>query len=112
VENAEGLFLTGDDMTWFRSLYVGEAPLDDPRASPLLAADLSGLAPAIVITAEFDPLRDDGEAYADALADAGVSVRRRRFDGLIHGFFAMGSASDAAKAAAGEICAELREILA
>ena len=84
-ENAEGLFLTGDDMTWFRSLYVGDHDLADPRVSPLIAADLSGLPPAVVITAEFDPLRDDGEAYAEALEAAGVPVRKRRFDGLIHG---------------------------
>ena len=111
-ENAEGLFLTGDDMTWFRSLYVGDRDLKDPRISPLMAADLSGLPPAVVITAEFDPLRDDGEAYAVALEAAGVPVRRRRFDGLIHGFFAMGTASTAALEAADEVCDELRELLA
>ena len=111
-ENAEGLFLTADDMAWFRSLYVGDRDLSDPRISPLMAADLGGLPPAVVITAEFDPLRDDGEAYAEALEAAGVPVRRRRFDGLIHGFFAMGTASTAALDAADEVCAELRELLA
>ena len=112
AENAEGLFLTGDDMEWFRGLYVGESDLTDPRISPLLADDLAGLPPAVVITAEFDPLRDDGEAYAEALEDAGVPVRRRRFDGLIHGFLAMGTASPAAAGAAQEVCGELRELLA
>ena len=110
-ENAEGLFLTGDDMTWFRSQYVGDHDLADPRISPLMAADLSGLPAAVVITAEFDPLRDDGEAYAEALEAAGVSVRKRRFDSLIHGFFAMGTASTAALEAADEVCDELRELL-
>jgi acetyl esterase len=110
-ENAEGLFLTEDDMTWFRGLYAGEGPFDDPRLSPLLSEDLSGLPPALLITAELDPLRDDGEAYGDALAAAGVEVIRRRYDGLIHGFFAMGAISNAAGSAVDEICADLRKLL-
>ena len=111
-ENGDGLFLTLDDMEWFRSLYVGDGPVDDPRVSPLLAEDLSGLPPAIVITAELDPLRDDGEAYAEALEEAGVPVTRRRFDSLIHGFFAMGTASKAAERAVEEVCKELANALA
>ena len=112
-ENGEGLFLTEDDMRWFEAQYLAAGdPRDDPRTSPLLAEDLSGLPSAIVITAELDPLRDDGEAYAQALEEAGVRVLRRRYDGLVHGFFAMGPVSAAAKAAADEVCSDLREILA
>lgn len=111
-ENAEGLFLTRDDMNWFEAHYLGAAdPREDPRVSPLLADDLSGLPPAIVATAEMDPLRDDGEAYADALEAAGVPVVRRRFDGLVHGFFAMGGFSSTVQVAIVEICGELRRML-
>jgi acetyl esterase/lipase len=112
IENADGYFLTRDDMVWFRGHYVGEGPPDDPRLSPLLADDLSGLPPAIVVTAELDPLRDDGEAYAEALEAAGVEVIRRRYDGLVHGFFAMGAFSRAAARAVEEICTDLRKLLA
>lgn len=109
--NGDGLFLTGDDMRWFREQYIGDGPRTDPRASPLRAEDLSGLPPAVVITAEFDPLRDDGEAYADALEAAGVPVVKRRFDSLIHGFFAMGTVSDAAAGAIEEVGEALRNLL-
>lgn len=112
AENGEGLFLTADDMRWFESNYLPpDVPRDDPRASPLLADDLAGLPPAVVVTAELDPLRDDGEAYAEALEAAGVPVMRRRFDGLIHGFFAMGAFSGAARRAVGDVCCDLRELL-
>ena len=111
AENGDGLFLTGDDMRWFREKYLGDGSRTDPRASPLHAEDLSGLPPAVVITAEFDPLRDDGEAYADALEAAGVAVDRRRFDGLIHGFFAMETVSSAAASAIEEVGAKLRDLL-
>jgi len=111
-ENGEGLFLTADDMRWFESNYLPEdVRREDPRVSPLLAADLSGLPPAALVTAELDPLRDDGEAYAEALAAAGVRVITRRFDGLVHGFFAMGAFSAAAREAVGQVCADLRELL-
>ncbi len=112
VENAEGLFLTADDMRWFGDHYVPDGALrSDPRASVLLAQDLSGLPPAIVATAEFDPLRDEGEAYAAALEKAGVRVDARRYDGLIHGFFGLGPVSPGSAAAARELCAALRELL-
>lgn len=91
VENAEGYLLTADSMDWFIGHYLsGGADAKEPRVSPLFADDLRGLAPALVITAEFDPLRDEGEAYADRLKEAGNDVTARRFDGQIHGFFAMG----------------------
>ena len=112
VDNGEGLFLTADDMRWFRSHYLhDEEHVHDPRASVLLAPDLTGLPPAVIGTGEYDPLRDEGEAYAKALEDAGVKVVLRRYDGLIHGFFGMGSFSPASATAAADLCAELRVLL-
>jgi len=112
VENGEGLFLTAEDMRWFRNHYLqDDAHKADPRASVLLAPDLSGLPPAVVGTGEYDPLRDEGEAYAAALEAAGVKVVLRRYDGLIHGFFGMGTWSPASAAAAKDLCEELRAVL-
>jgi acetyl esterase len=96
-ENGEGYLLTKDGMVWFVGHYLGPTgEPKDPLASPLYADDLSGAAPATVLTAEFDPLRDEGEAYADRLSAAGVPTEMVRFDGMIHGFFALGAAVDAA----------------
>ena len=87
---AEGFLLDRADMQWFISLYApAESQRKDSRASPLLAQDLSGLPPALVLTAAFDVLRDEGEAYAAALRAAGVDVRARRMHGLVHGFLSM-----------------------
>lgn len=88
---AEGFYLTENDRQWcMRHYFAGsEDDATDPRASPALADDLSGLAPAIVITAGFDPLRDEGEAYAEALRQAGVRVILDRVPELIHGFINM-----------------------
>lgn len=85
---SDGFFLTRIDMDWFRELYLGGASIDptDPRISPLLADDLSGLPPALVVTAGFDPLRDEGDQYAAALAGAGVEVDHRTFGSLVHAF--------------------------
>jgi acetyl esterase len=111
AENGEGYFLTADDMRWFRDHYVGHLEdLTQHRVSPL-RGDLSGLPPAVVVTAEFDPLRDEGESYAAALAEAGVRVEQRRYDGLIHGFFDMAALSPACEQAVREACRLLREIL-
>ena len=111
TENGEGYFLTRADMAWFAGHYVaGEDPAN-PRLSPLRAPDLSGLPPAVVATAEYDPLRDQGDAYADALEQAGVPVVKRRYDGLIHGFFDLSALSPAAAAAVHEIGADLRGLL-
>lgn len=89
-ENSEGYFLTGETMQWFHDQYVPDE-IDDGNiyAHPRLAADLSGLPPATVITAGFDPLRDDGAAYAQRLADDGIPVEFHNFEGMIHGFFNM-----------------------
>ncbi len=108
-ENAEGFFLTREMMRWFWHHYL-EKPehAADPYASPLRAATLVGVAPATVITAEYDPLRDEGEAYAERLRDAGVSTSLTRYDGVIHGFFGMGDAIDKARLAIAQAAAELR----
>lgn len=86
AEFASGFFLTSAQMDWYEANYITPADRTDPLASPLLAADLSGLAPAYVAVAGFDPLRDEGEEYARALADAGVPVTLRRHGGLVHPF--------------------------
>ena len=110
-ENAEGYFLDLATMVWFMGHYAGD-PMHhtDPRLSPL-RGKLEGLPPTVVVTAEFDPLRDEGEAYAAALADAGVEVEVRRFDGMIHGFFDMGPHSSSAQAAIDETCALFAKLL-
>jgi acetyl esterase len=113
LENAEGYFLTAEDMIWFGSMYLNDdADRRDPRASTIHAGSLAGAPPAVIGTAEFDPLRDEGEAYAKALADAGVEVRLARYDGLIHGFYGMGPLSAAAAAAVTDMNASLKDLLA
>jgi acetyl esterase len=88
---AEGFMLTRASMEWFRSHYLPDpADWESPLAAPGLAEDLSGLAPAAVFTAGFDPLRDEGRDYADALTTAGVAVQYRCYDDMVHGFFGMG----------------------
>jgi acetyl esterase len=90
TENADGYLLTKDSMEWFWNHYLrNEEDGKNPYASPLQAKDLSGLPPALVLTGEFDPLRDEGEAYAERLKEAGVPVESKRYDGMIHGFFWM-----------------------
>jgi acetyl esterase len=107
-DNAEGYLLTHGDMVWFWNHYLGDGDGAEPYASPLRATDLRGLPPALVITAGFDPLRDEGEAYAKRMQDAGVPVTLTRYDGMIHGFFGMGAQLDKAKAAVDEAARALR----
>ncbi|MCX5441908.1 alpha/beta hydrolase [Streptomyces sp. NBC_00063] len=119
AENGEGYFLTTTELHWFFEQYLGVSPSDpasaafgaDPRVAPLRAKDLSGLAPAVVATAEYDPLRDEGDAYAEALRGAGVGVAHRRFDGLVHGFYGMDHLSHAAGEATAWINAALKRLL-
>lgn len=90
VDPENQLMLTREAMIWFWEHYVPDvATRREPDASPNQAADLSGLAPAVVLTAEYDVLLDEGEAYVRRLREAGVSVRHRRFEGQMHGFFTM-----------------------
>ena len=112
-ENAEGYMLTTAAMKWFWNHYLPDEKAGlDPQASPLRADDLSGLPPALVITAEFDPLRDEGEAYAARLADAGVPAKSTRYDGMIHGFFSMSALLPQGRQAIDEAATVLREAFA
>jgi acetyl esterase len=90
LEFAEDYMLRRSAMQWFAGHYLGAAEdARNPEASPLLARDVSSLPPALVVTAEFDPLRDEGEAYAQRLKQAGTAVTEKRYPGMIHGFAAM-----------------------
>jgi acetyl esterase len=109
---ADGYMLTRDGMRWFTAHYL-KAPSDaaDWRASPLRAPSLAGLPPALVVTAGFDPLRDEGETYARRLRDAGVRVDYVCYGGMIHGFVPMGGLLDTAGHAVALIGGALRRAL-
>jgi acetyl esterase len=111
---AEGFLLTDAEMNWFETNYLGAAreQAHDPRASPLLAQDLSGLAPALVVTAAFDPLRDEGEEYARALQAAGTATTLRRFPGFIHAFVSAAGVSPRCRDAVIEIAGATRAMFA
>lgn len=112
TELAEQLPLTRSTMKWFIDLYLRDsADVGDWRASPLKAKSLSNLPPAYVLTADCDPLRDEGEAYAAALKAAGVPVEAKRFEGQIHGFMTMGKFIPDAAKAMGEMSAALKRAL-
>jgi acetyl esterase len=112
LENAEGYLLQRETMRWFWGHYLAsEADGDNPLVSPLRAPDLSGLPPALIVTAEFDPLRDDGELYGQRLREAGVPVKVSRYDGMIHGFFYMAGVLDQTKNLYDEIGTEVRAAL-
>ena len=106
---AEGYLLTRPTMKWFYDQYLrGPADVDDWRASPLRAADLSGVAPALVLTAGNDVLCDEGQAYARRLQEAGIAVQLRHFPDQIHGFLTMGKIIEAAQPALDDIAAALQ----
>ncbi|NMO04661.1 alpha/beta hydrolase [Gordonia sp. TBRC 11910] len=108
-ENGDGYFLTLDLLKWFVERYAPNPA--DWRAAPMAADDVSGVASAYVITAEFDPLRDAGEAYTARLRDAGVPVIHKRYDGQIHGFAAnLAGVMDQGRAAVESIGEHLREV--
>ena len=111
-ENAEGYFLSRAVMEWFAGHYL-ETPAHgvDWRVSPLRAKNLAGVAPAVVCTAWFDPLRDEGKAYADALKAAGVPTTYHDGPGLIHGYFGLGDAAPAAKQEAQRVRADFKALL-
>ena len=105
-------FLDLSTIAWALAYYCDpDTDLRDPRISPLHAPDLSGLPPAHIHTAEFDPLRDEGRAYAERLENAGVSVRYTCHDGMIHNFYAMAGAIPKAKMAVAAIGAAIKEAL-
>jgi acetyl esterase len=109
-ENGHGYLLTETGMEWFEGHYAPDR--SDWRASPMLASDHRGVAPAAVLTCEFDPLRDDGNDYAATLAAAGVPVTNRCYPGLIHGAFSMTSVIPPARAMMDDACAAVRQGLA
>jgi acetyl esterase len=111
-ENGQGYLLTSDAMRWFTDQYLAGADPKDPRVSPLYVDDLAGVAPATVYTAGFDPLRDEGAAYAQRLTESGVACEHRGFDRMIHGFFGMGTVTPVALEAMDAASARLRAALA
>ena len=100
----KGYLLEKKSIEWYKKQYLGkEGNPEDPRVSPLFVSDFSSLPPALIITAEFDPLRDEGELYAQKLKEAGVLVKLHRYRGMVHGFFQMGGILDDARQAIQEV---------
>lgn len=109
-EFAEGHLLTKVMMSWFWNHYIVSPEQGrEPHASPINAKDLAGLPPAFVLTAECDPIRDQGEAYAERLRQAGVPVKAKRYEGAIHVFFNLGGVIDSGREAVADSAAALRE---
>ena len=111
IENKEGYMLTIDLMKWFWNHFIeDEGQANDPYVSPLRAKNFSDLPQALIITAEYDPLRDEGEAYGKRLQEAGVKVTLSRHPGMIHGFIRMNARLDKAKEALDEVAGRLRGV--
>jgi acetyl esterase len=107
-ENGKDYLLTGTTMAWFWANYLDSHDPRDPLVSPIYARDLSRLPPAFIATAEFDPLRDEGESYGLLLRKAGVDARVKRYDGQVHNFFVMPGAFDAGRRAVSDAAAALK----
>jgi acetyl esterase len=107
----DGYILSRADMEWFWGHYLGPNDRKNSIASPALAKSFANLPPAFVVTAEVDPLRDEGEAYAEALRKAGVNVKLKRYNGVCHGFFGMAAVIDKGRQAVDDSCAELRSAI-
>ncbi|ACU72176.1 alpha/beta hydrolase fold protein-3 domain protein [Catenulispora acidiphila DSM 44928] len=108
-DNVDPYLFNHRSVSWYRKHYLtSDEEATNPLASPLLAPDLTALPPALIITAEHDPLRDQGEAYARRLAAAGNSVQLTRYEGMVHGFFTMTGAVDAARHAVAQAAEALR----
>lgn len=109
-DNDDPALFNRRSVAWYWQHYLASPQDgDDPLVSPLLAEDLSGLPPALVITAEYDPLRDEGEQYAARLSQAGVPVQLTRYGGMVHGFFAMSGMLDGGRRALEQVAGYLRE---
>ncbi|HJM89403.1 MAG TPA: alpha/beta hydrolase [Dehalococcoidia bacterium] len=112
-DNADGYILTQTSMIWFWDHYLGaDGDTSNPLSSPLQAADLSGLPPATLLTMEFDPLRDEGAAYADRLREAGVPVTYHCYEGQIHTSYRSSTVIDAGKTVIAEVASGLRAAFA
>jgi acetyl esterase len=112
-ENGEGYLLTTGMMNWFKGHYLKgcEDRAGEPYCSPMHMQNLDGMPQAIIITAEFDPLRDEGEAYGRRLEDEGVPADVRRQDGMIHGFFWLGAAIDRGRDILDELAYDIRKVM-
>ena len=108
-ENSEGYMLTADSMHWFWDHYAEAGDRSNPYASPLCSPDLSNLPPAFIQVAEFDPLRDEGLQYAEALIAAGVEARSQCYEGFIHGFFSHFDTVPPTRVAMDDACAALQD---
>ncbi len=112
TENKEGYLLTRDLMKWFWNHFIDdEGEANHPYVSPLRAENLSDLPQALIVTAEYDPLRDEGEAYGQRLQEAGVTVTQSRYPGMIHAFIRMTARLDKAKEALDQVAGTLRRVL-
>ena len=108
--NSTGYFLTSAHMAWFWQQYLQDADPDDPRASPVRAADLTNLPPAVIVVGEHDVLADDGRGYASRLAAAGNEVTLLEYPGMFHGFFGLGDHLPAAAQANRDVCDALARL--